>query len=348
MKTLALTVLLTAQSLCANDSPKCPLPHGRWEPIPELTDEFDGDRLDADLGHPNNPTWKGRQPGFFSKDNFTVRDGKLHLTARKEDLPNLPEGYHTFTTAAVKSEAKVLYGYFEIRCRPMDSWASSAFWFYHQTPDWWTEIDVFEVGGGHPEHKKIVHMNAHVFRTPEDGAKHWSKGGQWVAPFRLADGYHTYALEWSKEELKYYVDGKPVRDASQNRRILKHSSNSSMQTQGPRVATRLIGTTLTPSLGALIDLTFGQDSLQFLNAFGDCAPACQGTAIAGRNNTVNAHKRIAMSVQRTRTAGGSTLGQRHPRHSAPPMKADRRAPKEAMFSARPRTNSYPRSTGAGR
>jgi hypothetical protein len=127
-----------------------PPKEGKWQPIAELTDEFEGQKLDVTKWHDHNPTWKGRKPGLFSKDNVSVHDGKLHLTARAEDLPDLPQGYHTFTTAAVKSKAKVLYGYFEIKCRPMDSRASSAFWFYAQDSDkkstkWWTEIDVFEI-----------------------------------------------------------------------------------------------------------------------------------------------------------------------------------------------------------
>jgi len=187
-----------------------PPEQGEWEPIPELTDEFDGSILDSSKWHDHNPQWKGRQPGFFSKRNVTVSDGKLHLTARAEDLPNLPEGYHTFTTAAVKSKALVKYGYFEIRCKPMNSHCSSAFWFYNNEPERWTEIDVFEIGAGATGHERTVHMNVHVFHTPTE-KKHWSKGGKWEAPFDLASGYHVYALEWDANEIKYYVDGEVVR-----------------------------------------------------------------------------------------------------------------------------------------
>jgi hypothetical protein len=35
----------------------------------------------------------------------------------------------------------------------------------------------------------------------------WSVGGVWVAPWRLADDYHVYGLEWTPEEIKYFVDG---------------------------------------------------------------------------------------------------------------------------------------------
>ncbi len=188
--------------------------HSRWRPIPELTDEFDGDRLDPAKWHDHNPQWKGRKPGLFSKKNVTVRDGKLHLTARAEDLPGAPEGYHTFTTAAVKSKALVKYGYFEIACRPMKSRASSAFWFYHSTPEIWTEIDVFEIGGGAPDHARTVHMNVHVFHTPTE-KKHWSKAGRWDAPFDLADDYHVYALEWDEDQITFYVDGR-VRRTMEN------------------------------------------------------------------------------------------------------------------------------------
>lgn len=202
---LALGTLLLSHGIVAD-----PPSHAKWEPIPELTDEFDGKALDASKWHDHNPQWKGRRPGYFSPKNVSVEDGELRLTARAETLPGLPEGYHTFTTAAVKSKATVLYGYFEIRCRPMDSKASSAFWFYRNEPERWTEIDVFEIGGAAPGHERTLHTNVHVFHTPEE-KRHWSKAGKWEAPYRLADEYHVYGLEWDAEEIKFYVDGKVIR-----------------------------------------------------------------------------------------------------------------------------------------
>ena len=131
--------------------------------------------------------------------------------AKAETLPNLPARYHTFTTAAVKSRALVRYGFFEIKCRPMKSKASSAFWFYHSTKESWTEIDVFEICGVGDQWAKAYHTNAHVFRTP-DNDKHLANPGVWTAPFALADGYHVYALDWSAKAIKWYVDGKVIRE----------------------------------------------------------------------------------------------------------------------------------------
>lgn len=183
----------------------------KWVVIGELTDEFEGDKLDAAKWWDHNPTWKGRQPAFFAKHNVAVRDGKLHLTMRREDLPSLPKGYHTFTSAAVKSKAKVRYGFFEIKARPMDSHGSSAFWFYDGTPEIWTEIDVFEMGAGAPKHQHVDHINVHVFHTLVNPDRHWHRPKQYKAPFRLADGYHVYALDWGPESLRFLVDGECVR-----------------------------------------------------------------------------------------------------------------------------------------
>lgn len=216
MRTLlpdALPFLLTLLFVCFCAAPVIasgPPKGAKWEPIPELTDEFNGKVLDAAKWHDRNPQWKGREPGFFSPKNVTVKDGKLHLTARAENLPGLPEGYHTFTTAAVKSRTTVLYGYFEVRARAMKSHASSAFWFYDSTPQIWTEIDVFEIGGAAKGEERNYHMNAHVFHTPTV-KEHLSFGEIWKAPYDLAAEYHVYALEWDEKQIKWLVDGKVVR-----------------------------------------------------------------------------------------------------------------------------------------
>ena len=69
----------------------------------------------------------------------------------------------------------------------MNSGGSSSFWFQQdETPGWVTEIDVFEIGGKAKGFEHKYHMNLHVFRTPTE-KKHWAIGGDWDAPWRLAD-----------------------------------------------------------------------------------------------------------------------------------------------------------------
>ncbi len=185
---------------------------GDWEKYELMSDEFDGVKLDPNKWHPVNPKWLGRQPAFFYSGNVRVSSGKLHLVMRKQEVPEMPKdkGYHTYTSAAVQSKIKVRYGYFEVKCRPMKSHGSSSFWFYDSTPEMWTEIDVFEIGGGAPGFERKYNMNVHVFRTPTE-SRHWSKHGVWAAPSNLANSYHVYALEWDKERITWYFDGVPVR-----------------------------------------------------------------------------------------------------------------------------------------
>ncbi|MBN2315756.1 MAG: family 16 glycosylhydrolase [Sedimentisphaerales bacterium] len=185
---------------------------GKWATYAPMNDEFEGSELDPNKWHPTNPRWLGRQPAYFWPGNVKVHDGKLHLTMRKQEVPEMPKdkGYHTYTSAAVQSKTRVKYGYFEIKCKPMKSHGSSSFWFYDSTPEIWTEIDVFEIGGGAPGFEKKYNMNVHVFRTATEN-EHWSMYGVWVAPTNLADDYHVYGLQWDKDRVAWYFDGVLVR-----------------------------------------------------------------------------------------------------------------------------------------
>lgn len=183
-----------------------------WARYTPMSDEFEGAVLDPNKWWPTNPSWRGRQPGRFDPNNVQVTTGKLHLTMRKAESSQTwkARGYHTYTSAAVQSKTTVRYGYFEVRARAMKSHGSSSFWFYHATPDWWTEIDVFEIGAAAPGFERKDNMNVHVFRTPTE-KKHWSAGGQWTAAANLADDYHVYGLEWDKDKIRWYFDGVLIR-----------------------------------------------------------------------------------------------------------------------------------------
>jgi beta-glucanase (GH16 family) len=55
-----------------------------------------------------------------------------------------------------------------------------------------------------------LNMNLHVWQTPTE-KRHWNIGGSWIAPWRFADAFHVFGLEWNQNEIKYYVDGVIVR-----------------------------------------------------------------------------------------------------------------------------------------
>ncbi|MEM1109440.1 MAG: family 16 glycosylhydrolase [Planctomycetota bacterium] len=194
---------------------------GNWKRYPRLTDDFRGRRLNPRRWHDHNPNWYGRTPALFLPSNVEVSRGELHLTMRyDESYPKVIQYrdslYENYSSASVRSVDPVLYGYFEIESKAMDSAGSSAWWFAskmlnEQGQASRTEIDVFELGGKAEGHEKSYNMNAHIFETPEDGERHWNKGGKWKAPFRFADDYHVFGLEWTPEHIKYYVNGVLVR-----------------------------------------------------------------------------------------------------------------------------------------
>jgi beta-glucanase (GH16 family) len=182
---------------------------GGWVKFEPMSDEFEGRELDQSKWTLGMSWWKGRQPALFSDKNVTVSEGKLHLTMRKEKLPPEVEkqGYKGYTSAALHTKARTAYGYFEVKAKPMNSAGSSSFWFQQDaTPGWGSEIDVFEIGGKAKGYDRKYNMTLHVFKTPYE-QKHWSVGGVWIAPWRLADAYHVYGLEWDKDDIKFYMDG---------------------------------------------------------------------------------------------------------------------------------------------
>jgi len=185
---------------------------GKWIRYAPMCDEFNGRKLEPGKWLDHNPQWKGRQPGYFDPKNVRVGDGTLQLTARlAEPTPELAkEGYHTFSTAAVRSVGDVKYGYFEVRAKPMKSHASSAFWFYKAVPEEHTEIDVFEIGAGSPTYERRFFATVHVFRSPEIKA-HKGVGKDWSAATNLADDFHVYGLQWDEKEIRWYFDGVLVR-----------------------------------------------------------------------------------------------------------------------------------------
>lgn len=185
---------------------------GDWAKHMPLWDEFAGEVLDETKWTPWHRNWKGRQPAWFSSDNVTIAEEQLQLTMRKQEPPESlrAKGYHTYSSAAVQATETVKYGYFEVRAQPMQSAGSSSFWFAGSNGSWRTEIDVFEIGGKAKGFENRYNMNLHVFQTPTS-KKHWNVGGHWIAPFKLADDFHVYGLDWNEQELKYFVDGVLVR-----------------------------------------------------------------------------------------------------------------------------------------
>jgi beta-glucanase (GH16 family) len=183
-----------------------------WKYEPSISDEFEQEKLDTTKWYNVNPTWIGRAPSLFRASNVTLEDGMLVLTGKREEVADAPEGYHTFTSAAVQSKQKVLYGYFEIRCKPMNSALSSAFWLY--TPDSvkQEEIDIFEICG----RNDVDTMYSHSYFATSHfiiHEKNWAISDHVAhkTDYKLASRFIVAGLKWTREEIVWYLNGKEIR-----------------------------------------------------------------------------------------------------------------------------------------
>ncbi len=209
----SLALLLAVSCTTADPQPTLLEPSDKkWVLNHEYSDEFDGNELNTERWHPNNPNWLGREPALFLKKNVRVEDGMLILSSHREEPQNPPsDKYHTFTSAAVQSTDTLHYGFYEIRSRAQNSAISSAFWLYVNDSTMQEEIDIFEICGRHdtdPSYEHSYFATAHYLYHPD--TVHEKRTRTHKTDFRLADQFIVAGLDWNKDEIIWYVDGEEV------------------------------------------------------------------------------------------------------------------------------------------
>jgi hypothetical protein len=174
-------------------------------------DEFLADELDptkwvtyftySDDGSDRCPSCRvmGGTNNVFTADQVRVKDGTLELGV--EGRPTTWYEHNKEHVAGMVHSiggAQFTYGRFEIRCRvPGAQGLWPAFWGFGGE----TEIDVFELCGEKPRW-----MKGSLHRWGEQ--KH-SNTGKVRAP-DLSRDFHTYAVEWEPDELRWYLNGEEV------------------------------------------------------------------------------------------------------------------------------------------
>ena len=200
------------------------------EPIPieapegyELVwnDEFDGDAIDAanwtyDIG---GWGWGNGEAQYYTDrpDNARVQNGLLVIEAKAEEFES---SFYTSARLLSQGLQEFQYGYIEGRIKvPAGVGTWPAFWmlganFGRDTanPDdsnWPDvgEIDIMEYAGKEPER---------VLGTIH-GPGYAGGGGltRWYQPgFPIADDFHTYAIDWDEEGIRFYFDGEEYYDVT--------------------------------------------------------------------------------------------------------------------------------------
>ncbi len=180
-----------------------------WELV--WYDEFEGNELDLSKWSYQYGTgasdglsgWGNAELQYYTDrpDNIFVQDGKLHIVALEESFSGMD-----YTSARIRSinQGDWRYGRFEASIKlPEGQGIWPAFWMMPTDAVYggWPasgEIDIMELVGHEPN---IVHGTIHY------GPPHTFSGGAYELPSgNFSDDFNTFAIEWEKGEIRWYVN----------------------------------------------------------------------------------------------------------------------------------------------
>ena len=171
-------------------------------------ENFNGKNLNEEIwnvelgdGCPNCG-WGNSERQLYTNENHKFVKGNLVITAKKE------EGKYTSTRITTKGKKEFQYGYFEAKAKlPVGNGIWPAFWMLGSNIDkvGWPkcgEIDILEYVGREPDM---------VFTSLHTQDSHGNTINTKKTKFEdIEDGYHIYAMDWSKDKIDFFVDGKLV------------------------------------------------------------------------------------------------------------------------------------------
>ena len=153
-------------------------------------------------GCPTNCGWGNNERQVYTKTNHKLKKGKLTITAKKEK-----EAY-TSTRITTASKKEFQYGRIEARAKlPVGKGIWPAFWMLggNISKVGWPqcgEIDILEYVGKNPH---LVYTSLHT--QDSHGETINSKKTVFT---EIEEGFHIYAVEWTKDKMEFFVDDKLV------------------------------------------------------------------------------------------------------------------------------------------
>ncbi len=153
-----------------------------------------------------DPGFRGTRDAPFGVNPFRITNGILEIVGDKasdEMLPHIWGRKYTSGLITSKGSFSQLYGVFEMRAKlPKGRGYFPAFWLLPSDSSWPPELDVFEILGHTPTILYSTFHSNHLDR-------HTSITSNTTVPDLSAD-FHQFALEWQKDELRWYFDGVEV------------------------------------------------------------------------------------------------------------------------------------------
>lgn len=150
------------------------------------------------------PGWGNNELEYYRRENATIENGKLIITAKQEAF-----GGKNYTSARMRTMLKGdwTYGRFEIRAKlPYGKGIWPAIWMLPTDNAYggWAasgEIDIMELVGHEPNK---VHGTLHFGGTWPNNT---SASLAYTLPSgKFADDFHVFRLEWRPGEMRWYMD----------------------------------------------------------------------------------------------------------------------------------------------
>ncbi len=170
------------------------------------SDEFNDDIIDENKWDYDIGTggwgWGNGEMQYYRKENATIANGALHITAKKEDFAS---SHYTSSRLVTRGKFSFKYGYIEARIKlPIEQAMWPAFWMLPETNTYggWPysgEIDIMEAKG------RIPNQSSSALHYATLDGNHTYKSHE-VNGHNINE-YHLYACEWQESYIKYYVDG---------------------------------------------------------------------------------------------------------------------------------------------
>lgn len=167
-------------------------------------EEFDGASLDEshwnyELGDGcPNCGWGNNERQLYTKDNVSIRNGNLVITATKDSML-----YHSGRITTAK-KVEFQYGTIEVSAKlPLGQGTWPAIWMLGNDIDkvGWPacgEIDIMEYVGKNPH---TIHTTLH---TPDSHGN--SKNTKVMTIENIEDGFHVYKCHWTKDSIAFFID----------------------------------------------------------------------------------------------------------------------------------------------
>ena len=176
-------------------------------------DEFNGAALsttdwnyDVGTGCPSLCGWGNSELEYYRSQNVSVTGGNLVITAKAESFAG--SGY-TSGKITTLGKHSFQYGRIEMRAKlPTGGGMWPAFWMMPEANVYggWAasgEIDIMEAANATTSVGGTIHYGGTYPANTSSGGSYSMSGAS------FANAFHTYAVQWEPDTIRWYVDGAP-------------------------------------------------------------------------------------------------------------------------------------------